>query len=254
RPVLAEGRVLHVGQPVAAVVAETAEAALDALDAIALEIEDLPAVVEVASAADAPAIWPDAIGNRAFAWEKGNGDETDRLIASAAHVVRLTVAHPRIAISPMEPRGCVAEHDAASGRCTLTVPSQGVVQIRTAMAGCLGVPPERVRVLTHDVGGSFAAKIWPYPEHVLALVAAERTGHPVRWTASRSDAFLGDVPGRARLDLGTLALDAEGRFLAFRIEALADMGAFLNAAAPSIVTSGAVRPFAQLYRIPGQHY
>jgi carbon-monoxide dehydrogenase large subunit len=254
RPVLAGTRVLHVGQPVAAVIAQTAAAALDALDAILLEIADRPAVVDVETAADAPAIWREVPGNRAFAWEKGNRDETDRLIASAAHVVRLTVAHPRVNPSPMEPRGCVAEYDAGTGRFTLTVPSQGVVSIRTAMAWCLGVPAERVRVLTHDVGGSFAAKIWPYPEHVLALDAARRTGRPVRWTASRSESFLGDVPGRARVDRGTLALDAEGRFLAFRIEALADMGAFLNAAAPSIVTTGAVRPFAQLYRIPGQHY
>ncbi len=254
RPVLAEDRVAYVGQPVVAIVADTPEAAMDGAEAIGLEIGDRPAVVDVAFAQDAPAIWPEAPRNTSFAWEKGNGDETDRLIAGAAHVVRLTVEHPRIAISPIEPRGCVAEHDAATGRYTLTVPSQGVVALRAAMAGCLGVPADRVRVLTHDVGGSFAAKIWPYPEHVLALVAAQRTGRPVRWTASRSDSFLGDVPGRARLDRGTLALDAEGRFLAFRIEALADMGAFLNAAAPSIVTQGAVRPFAQLYRIPGQHY
>jgi carbon-monoxide dehydrogenase large subunit len=254
RPVLAEGRVLYVGQPVAAVVAETEAAALDALDAIALDIAERPAVIDVARAAEAQPIWAEAPENRAFAWERGNGDETARLIAGAAHVLELTVAHPRIAVAPIEPRGCLAEHDPATGRYTLTTPSQGVVALRTALCACLRLPPDRLRVLTHDVGGSFAVKIWPYPEHVLALVAARATGRPVRWTATRSDAFLGDVPGRARLDRGTLALDADGRFLAFRIDALADMGAFLNTAAPSIVTQGAVRPFAQLYRIPGQHY
>jgi aerobic carbon-monoxide dehydrogenase large subunit len=254
RPVLAEGRVLHVGQPVAAVVAETEAAALDALEALGLDIAERPAVIDVAAAAEAEPIWPEAPGNRAFAWERGNADETARLIAGAAHLVELTVAHPRIAIAPIEPRGCVAAFDAATGRFTLTTPSQGVVSLRTALSACLDVPPDRLRVLTHDVGGSFAAKIWPYPEHVLALLAARACGRPVRWTATRTDAFLGDAPGRGRLDRAQLALDADGRFLAFRIEALADMGAFLNTAAPGIVTQGAVRPFAQLYRIPGQHY
>ena len=155
----------------------------------------------------------------------------------------------------MEPRGCLAEHDAATGRFTLTTPSQGVVSLRTALAGCLGIPAERLRVLTHDVGGSFAAKIWPYPEHVLALVAAPR-----HRAAGALDGLADAMPSSATCRAGRgstarrLALDAEGRFLAFRIEALADMGAFLNTAAPSIVTQGAVRPFAQLYRIPGQHY
>ena len=254
RPVLAEGRVLYVGQPVAAVVAETEAAALDALDAVVLDIAERPAVIDVETAAEAEAIWAEAPGNRAFSWEKGNGDEAARLIAGAAHLVELTVAHPRIAVAPIEPRGCVAEHDPATGRFALTTPSQGVVSLRTALAACLGLPTDRLRVLTQDVGGSFAARIWPYPEHVLALMAARETGRPVRWTATRSDAFLGDVPGRARLDRAQLALDGQGRFLAFRIDALADMGAFLNTAAPGIVTQGAVRPFAQLYRIPGQHY
>ncbi len=254
RPVLADGRVLYVGQPVAGVIAETEAAALDALDAIVLDIAERPAVLDLETAATDEPIWPQAPGNRAFTWALGNAEETERLIASAAHVVELTVAHPRIAIAPIEPRGCLAEYDAATGRFMLTTPSQGVVSLRTALSACLGIPADRLRVLTHDVGGSFAAKIWPYPEHVLALVAARATGRAVRWTATRTDAFLGDAPGRGRLDRAQLALDAAGRFLAFRIDALADMGAFLNTAAPGIVTQGAVRPFAQLYRIPGQHY
>ncbi len=254
RPVLAEGRVLYLGQPVAAAVAESEAAALDALEAIALDIAERPAVVDVETAAEASPIWPEAPGNRAFTWEIGNGQETSRLIAEAAHVVELAVAHPRIAIAPIEPRGCLAEHDPATGRFTLTTPSQGVVALRTALSACLGVPTDRLRVLTHDVGGSFAAKIWPYPEHVLALLAARATGRPVRWTATRTDAFLGDAPGRGRLDRATLALDADGRFLAFRIDAMADLGAFLNTAGAAVVAQYAVRAFAQLYRIPGQHY
>ncbi len=255
RPVLAEGRVVFVGQPLAAVVARTEAVALDALEAIELDLEPLPAVVDVerAAAADAPLIWADAPDNTSFRWAKGNADVVERAFAEAAHVVELTVRHPRVAPAPLEPRGAIGAVDAA-GRLTLWTPSQGVVALRSAMADCLGLAKTDLRVVTDDVGGSFAVKIWPYPEQVLVLHAARTLGRPVKWVASRSESFTGDAPGRARVDRAALALDAEGRFLAFRIDALADMGAFLNAAAPSIVTTGAVRVFGHTYRIPGLHY
>ncbi|SME88187.1 carbon-monoxide dehydrogenase large subunit [Tistlia consotensis] len=260
RPVLARGAVKHVGQPVAAVIAETLEAALDALEAIELELDERPVVVdpEAAAAPDAPPVWEQAPGNRAFDWQIGNRAETEAAFAGAAHRVALTVRHPRIAIAPIETRGALAtfdaDADAAGGRWTLWTPSQGVVSLRSAMAACLGVATGRVRVITEDVGGSFAVKIWPYPEQVLALVAARETGRPVKWVASRMEAMLADAMGRGRVDRAELALDAEGRFLGFRIDALADMGAFLNTAAPGIVTKGAVRVFGHCYRIPGLHY
>jgi len=250
RPVLAEDRVHFVGQPVAAVVAETAAQAQDAAEAIVLDVEDLPAAID--PLADDPAIHDGIPGNEAFRWHKGNVSETDRLIASAAHVTRLVVRHPRIAISPIEPRGALAEF--ANGRFTLVTPSQGVTGLRAALSDCLGIDPALLRVVTHDVGGSFAVKIWPYPEQVLALAAARATGRPVRWIQTRSEAFVADAPGRARIDRGALALDADGRMLAFRIDAVADMGAFLSHAAPFIVSMVAVRPFQQVYDIPGQVY
>lgn len=256
RPVLAEGAVKYVGQPLAAVVAETPEAALDALEAIELGLDERPATVEVeAAAADgAPAVWPQAPDNRAFDWEAGNLAETEAAFAAAAHVVALTVRHPRIVIAPIETRGALAELDPASGRWTLWTPSQGVVSLRAALADCLGVARDRLRVVTEEVGGSFAVKIWPYPEQVLALVAARETGRPVKWIAGRGESMLGDVMGRGRVDRAELALDAEGRFLGFRIDALADMGAFLNTVAPTTVTQGAIRVFGHCYRIPGLHY
>ena len=252
RPILAEAKVAYVGQPIAAVVADTPEIAQDALEAIGLDIDDLAAIVDPLMADAGVQIWEDVPGNTAFRWQKGNGSETDDLIASAAHVVTRTVHHPRIAIAPMEPRGVLAEF--ADGRYTLTTPSQGVSGIRAAVSKTMGIAQETLRVITHDVGGSFAAKIWPYPEHVLGLLAARLTGRPVKWIASRSESFGAETPGRGRVDQATLALDAEGRFLAFRIDAIADMGAFLSPAAASIVTTGAVRPFGQVYDIPGQHY
>ncbi|MEX0758181.1 MAG: molybdopterin cofactor-binding domain-containing protein, partial [Tistlia sp.] len=201
RPVLAGAAVKHVGQPIAAVVAETLEAALDALEAIELSLDELPTVVEVeaAATAGAPAIWEEAPGNRAFDWEIGNRAETEAAFADAAHVVALTVRHPRIVIAPIETRGALAAYDAGSGRFTLWTASQGVVSLRTALANCLGIEGGRLRVVTEDVGGSFAVKIWPYPEQVLALAAARETGRPVKWTASRSEAMVADAMGRGRV-------------------------------------------------------
>lgn len=248
RPVLATDKVVYVGQPVAAVVAETPEAALDALESLDLDIEPLDAVTQPGAAT--PEIWSEAAKNRAFRWSIGN--DVEAAIASAAHVIEQTIEHPRIAISPVEPRGCLASW--SPDGATLVTPSQGVVSLRRALAAILSEPEAHIRVVTHDVGGSFAAKIWPYPEHVLALIAARRLGAPVRWIGTRGEAFVGDAAGRARTDRARLALDAEGRFLAFAIDAIADMGAFLHTVAPSIVTSGAVRPFGQVYDIPAQHY
>lgn len=256
RPVLAEGTVRYAGEPVAAVIADSEDRALDALEAIVLDLDELPVIVDLEQAAEpgAPKVWPELPDNRSLDWEIGNREETERLFAEAAHVVELTVRHPRIVIAPVETRGALGEYDAASGRYTLTTPSQGVVAIRATMADCLGVGTDKVRVITQDVGGSFAVKIWPYPEQVLALVAAKATGRPVQWISSRTEGMVSDAMGRGRVDRAALALDKDYRFLAFRIDALGDMGAYINHVAATIVTKGAVRVFGHCYRIPGLYY
>ena len=253
RPVLATDRVVHVGQPVAAVIAETAEMALDAVEAIELDLDPLPVVADPLTARDAPAIWPGAPNNTCFRWQAGNLAETEALFARAAVVVDLAVAHPRIAISPVEPRAVLASYTPADGY-TLITPSQNVVALRTAFSKMLGIEPARLRVITRDVGGSFAVKIWPYSEQALALIAAERTGRPIRWVQERGETFVADIAGRGRIDRGSIAVDQDGRILAVRIAAVADMGAFANPAAATTVSSGAVRPFQQVYDISGQHY
>jgi len=256
RPVLAEGAVRYAGEPVAAVIAETEDQALDALEAIVLDLDELPVIVDLEQAAEsgAPKVWPELPDNRSLDWEIGNRAETERLFAEAAHVVELTVRHPRIVIAPVETRGALGEYDPASGRYTLTTPSQGVVAIRASMADCLGVGTDKVRVVTEDVGGSFAVKIWPYPEQVLALVAAKATGRPVQWISSRTEGMVSDAMGRGRVDRAALALDKDYKFLAFRIDALGDMGAYINHVAATIVTKGAVRVFGHCYKIPGLYY
>jgi carbon-monoxide dehydrogenase large subunit len=254
RPVLADGVVRHVGEPIVAVVADSAAAVADAVEAVALEIEPWPAVVDVEAAAGATALWPEAPDNVAFRWSKGDREGGDAALARADHVVELTVRHPRVAVAPLEPRGAVATFTPATGRYTLWTPSQGVVSLRAAMAEALGVAADAVRVVSEDVGGSFAVKIWPYPEQVLALVAAERTGRPVKWIAARTESFAADAAGRARVDRARLALDGDGRFLAFTIDALADLGAYVNTVAPSIVTAGGTRVMGHVYRLPHLHY
>ena len=254
RPVLAGEKVMHVGEAIAAVIATDIHCAMDAAEAIEVDIDPLPAVTDVEGADTADVLWSDIPSNRAFSWETGNVDETASLFANAYHVTSLTVRHPRICISPIEPRAVVAEYDHASAQYTLTTASQGVVSLQRALSGFMGIDKDKLRVITKDTGGSFAVKIWPYAEHLLALVAAKRSGQPVRWNASRTESLLSDVMGRGRVDHAELALDTDGNFLAFRITALADMGAYLNAVAPAVATSGAVRVFGQGYKIPGLHY
>lgn len=256
RPVLARDSVKYVGQPVVAVVAESEAEALDAVETIEVEFDDRPVVldVETAAAAGSPAIWDEAPGNVGIDWEKGNPDETGRLFAEAAHVIELTVRHPRIAIAPIETRGCIGGFDPDGGRYTLWTGSQGVVSLRAAMADYLGVGQDRVRVITEDVGGSFAVKIWPYPEQVLVLAAARETGRPVKWISSRTEGLATDAMGRGRVDRAALALDKDLKFTGFRIDALADVGAYWNAVNATIVTGGACRVFGHCYKIPGLHY
>jgi len=260
RPVLARDRVRYVGEPVAAVIADDEASALDALEAITVDYGDLPVVLDMdAAVADgSPLIWQQAPGNVGIDWHKGNPAETDRAFAEAAHVIELTVRHPRIAVVPVETRGCIGAFDGGAGadgdRYTLWTPSQGVVSLRGAMADYLGVGQDRVRVITEDVGGSFAVKIWPYPEQVLVLAAARATGRPVKWISSRTEGMATDAMGRGRIDRAALALDADLRFTGFRIDALADVGAYWNAVNATIVTGGACRVFGHCYRIPGLLY
>lgn len=256
RPVLAHHKIAHLGQPVAAVIADTAAIAQDAAELVALDFDTLDAIIHPKQAAqpDAIQIWPDIPANRSFSWEKGNRTETEQAFASADVVIELDVEHPRIAITPIEPRACLASYDASSTSYTLFTPSQGVMSLQRALSGFLNIEQDQLRVITRDTGGSFAVKIWPYPEQILALLAAKVTGRPVKWTATRSESFQSDAMGRGRVDQARLALDKNGKFLGFQIAALADMGAFLNAVGPYVASSGAVRPFGQTYNIPAMHY
>ena len=254
-PLLARDRVMHVGDPVAMVVARTRRIAQDAAERVVVDYEELDVVVDghAAVKTGAPLLWPSAPGNVALDWEGGDAGDADAAFARAAHVTRLEIANNRLVIAPMETRGVIAEYDPRDGRYTIWTPSQGVRHLLAPLARSLGVAESRIRVITGDVGGAFGIKIPPYPEHVLAAWAARRTGRPVKWIAERSESFLSDGQGRDHATEAELALDADGRFLAVRTNTVSNMGAYSTAAAPTIPTVGGTRCITGVYRIPAWH-
>ena len=251
-PLLAEERAMHVGDPVAMVVADTRRAAQEAAERVMVDYEALDVVVDGRAALDtgAPRLWPSAPGNVALDWEGGDAGATGDAFARAAHVTRLAIANNRVVVAPMETRGVVAEYEPRDGRYTIRTPSQGVGPLLAPLARSLGVAESRIHVITDDVGGAFGIKIPPYPEHVLAAWAARRLGRPVKWIAERSESFLSDGQGRDHVTEAELALDAEGRFLAIRTRTVSNMGAYSTAAAPTIPTVGGSRCITGVYRIP----
>lgn len=248
-PVLAEGVARHVGDPVAAVIAETVAAARDGAEAIAVEYEELPAITDLARALDqeAPQVWAEAPGNVAFDWEIGDRSATEAQFAAAAHVTRLSVVNNRIVVSSLEPRAALAQYDEASGRWTLTTNTQGGWLIKKHLGEVFATEPDRFRVITPDVGGAFGMKIFLYAEQALACFAACRLGRPVKWTAERAEAFVSDTQGRDNIAQGELALDKEGRFLALRTRNVANMGAYLSTYAPFIPTHAGSWVLAGVY-------
>jgi len=193
RPILAAGRVRHVGDPVAFVIATGRALAQEAADAVRVSYRELPAVAnaEAALAPNAPPVWAELPDNTAFRWETGDEEGSAALIAAAMHVTKLRVVNNRLVASPIEPRSATAEYDSRRAAWTLHTATQGAWLVRNLIASAaLGVPADRLRVITPDVGGSFGSKIFPYPEHVLVCHAAQKLRRPVRWTADRSEAFL----------------------------------------------------------------
>src|SRR5688500_4764382 len=257
RPALAADRVLHVGDAVALVVAETPQAALDAAELVAVEYEELPALAssEAALRPDAPQLWPEAPGNIAIDWagpvpDEQNEAEVARILGEAPHRIRIKVVNQRVAGVPLEPRGATASFDPASGRDTLHVGSQGVGPLKAQFVASMNVEPRSIRVLTDDVGGGFGLKTPVYPEYPALMVAARTLGRPVHWIATRSESFLTDNQGRDNIATAELALDSDGRFLALRVDAVVNVGAYLSPLSVHIGTNNFGRCFPTVYDIP----
>ncbi|MEO6929596.1 MAG: molybdopterin cofactor-binding domain-containing protein, partial [Casimicrobiaceae bacterium] len=238
-PVLAQGKVRYVGDPVAIVVAETIAQAKDAAEMVDVDYEVLPAVVNVvdALAAKAPQLHVEAPGNRCYHWELGDKAAVDAAFASATHVTKIDIVNNRLIPNAIEPRAANATYNAADDAYTLYVTSQNPHVERLLMtAFVLGLPEHKVRVIAPDVGGGFGSKIFLYPEETAMVWASKRVRRPIKWVAERSESFLSDAHGRDHVTHAELALDKDGKFLALRVDTKANMGAYLSTFASCIPT------------------
>ena len=252
QPLLAQGKVWHVGEPVALVVAESRARALDGAEAVVVGYSPLPAVTtaEAARAAGAPEISAEVPGNVCLDWHTGDAAAVAAAFAAATHVVTLRFDNHRIVTNPMEPRGAVGIYDKDGGRYTLHVSSQNIHGNRDATARVLGVPAATVRFVAPDVGGGFGAKNFTYAEHALILWAAKRVGRPVKWIATRSEGFVSDHQARDHHAEAALALDADGRFIGLRVTSVANVGAYMAGGSGAVQTNQYVHLQGSIYAIP----
>ncbi len=256
-PVLAATRVRYVGEPVALVVAETVAQALDAAEMVAVEYRQIPAVSDVtrAMSENAPQIWPGASGNIALDWEEGDAAAVDAAFAKAAHVERVRLLDTRLAPSALEPRAALTTYDPQAQHYTLIAPTQGVAVVRKILTEAVfKVPTDKIRVLTHDVGGGFGMKVQTYPEYAALLYAARRTERPVKWSATRLESFLADTHGRDGVLEGELALDADGRFLALRARTYVGIGAYTTTYVAIITTWNTKNCLSSVYAFPAIYF
>jgi carbon-monoxide dehydrogenase large subunit len=241
-PILARDEVRHVGDAIAFVVADTLDHARDAIEAIEVKWTPLPAVAGLANAVkkDAPQVWPDKPGNVLFDVSIGDKGAADAALAKAHAVAEITIVNPRVITNFMETRAAVAEYDAKNDHLTLTIGSQGSHRLREILCDMvLKMPKEKMRVICPDVGGGFGTKLFPYREYALISVAARKLKKTIKWTAERSDHFMGDAQGRDNVTTAKMALAEDGKFLGMDVDLMGDMGAYLSTFAPYIPHGGA---------------
>jgi len=253
RPVLAMDRVRHLGEAVALIIATSATTARDAAEAIEVSYDPLPAVIDSAPAlgAEAPQIWPQAPGNKAFRFLKGDRAATDAAFAQADHVVNLDLFNNRVHAVPIEPRAALARFD--DERFELIFTGMGVHGIRRQLATVFRLPENAFHLVCPDVGGGFGAKNFLFAEYVLALWAARRLGRAIAWQAEPSEEFAAAVHGRDLRAKARLALAADGRFLGLDISSIADMGAYLSAVGPHCPTNAFSTAMGGVYAIAAMH-
>ena len=254
-PVLAQGKVRHVGDAVALVVAETLLQARDAAELVMVDYDELPPVIELATAhGTAAAVHDEVPDNVCYDWSHGDKAAVDAAFARAAKVTRLAFTNNRLIPNAMEPRAANASYTRHDDSYTLYVANQNPHVERLLMcAFVLGLPESKVRVIAPDVGGGFGSKIFLYPEETALVWASKRVNRPIKWTADRSESFLTDAHGRDHATTAELAMDAQGNFLALRVSTIANMGAYLSTFASSVPTILYATLLAGQYKTPAIH-
>jgi carbon-monoxide dehydrogenase large subunit len=255
RPAIAIGRAMHVGHPIAVVVADTLDLARDAAERVAIDYVPRPAVVSARDAAEknAPQLYDDCPGNEAYFYQAGDKAKADAAFANAAHVVEQRLVINRVTANPIEPRGVIGIYDAGTQRYTLHCGFQRPWLFRNDIARTtLKIPEAELRLITGDIGGSYGLRGSVYPEIILMLWAAKRVGRPVKWTQTRSEAHISDDDARDNIVDAALALDQGGKFLGVRIRSYGNLGAFVSfrGAMPPVVNIGTV---VGTYTTPSLH-
>jgi carbon-monoxide dehydrogenase large subunit len=258
RPVLADKRVMHVGEPVAAVIATSAAAAQDAGEKVVVDYEQGDVVTDARAALEpgAPQLYPEAPGNVGFDWtapadpDGKNDAAIARAFAEAAHVVKIELVNQRLVVAALEPRSATASYDADKKQFTLRCPTQGFAGMRMQLCETMGLKPEELHIVTEDVGGAFGMKGWASPEYAVLLHATRLIGKPIHWLSTRSEAFVTDCQGRDSFWTVELALNKRGRFLALRVNGVGNVGAYFTGVAHFVFTTHVSGCLPTVYDIP----
>ncbi len=254
-PLLADARVLFVGQPIAMVIAESVRAAQDAAELVQIDFEDLPALASVAQAfaANAQQLHDHVPGNLSLEFEAGDAVATQAAFDAARLTTRHRIHSQRLVGAPMELRASLVDFDAASGRYRVYTPTQGMLGMRASLAGVSGVSSKQIEVIAQDVGGSFGLRGGTFPEQVLLMIAAKMLGRPAKWTSTRSELFVSEWHGRALTLDGEVALDEHGRILAIRFNDTVDLGAYTCYWGSFIGSKNIAVTMGGVYRVPALH-
>lgn len=250
-PILCRDRVHYVGDAVAMVVADSRTLAQDAAELIEIDFDSEEAAASTATALDeeAPLVWPELGSNKAFTYHIGEKKKVKAAFAKAAKVTRIAFTNNRLICNYMEPRAAIGEWKPEENRFVLTTGSQGVHSMQQILSGIFGIETKQLRVITPDVGGGFGPKSFVYREYALVMEAAKRLGRPVKWTGDRTEHFLTDAQGRDNVVEAAMAMDENGRFLAFDVNLIANMGAYIHQYGPYIPVIG-VSMTTGVYDIP----
>ena len=255
-PALADGKVRYVGDHVAVVVADTYAQAKDAAEKIEVDYGELPAAVSTADATSdgQPLVHDEIAANRVYDWELGDKAAVDAAIAGAHHVTKVDIVNNRLIPNAMEPRAAIGDYDFGDESFTLYTTSQNPHVARLVLSAFVGIAPEhKLRVVAPDVGGGFGSKIFIYAEETVCLWASKRVGRPVKWTGERSESFMSDAHGRDHVTTAELALDENGKFLALKVDTVANMGAYLSTFASCVPTYLYATLLSGQYVIPSIH-